>query len=48
MNIDATIDFVIKKPIQKQEFNEIFNKIMVQLHLSMNQVTMSMNELVYS
>ena len=47
MNIDAAIDFIIKKPIQKQEFNEVFNKIIMQMHLQLNQVSMSMNEIIY-
>jgi len=34
MNQDAMIDFVIRKPLQKAEFGEVFNKILLQLHLS--------------
>lgn len=36
MNNDAIIDYVIRKPIQKNDFNEIFNKILIQMHLSHN------------
>jgi CheY-like chemotaxis protein len=29
MNQESKIDFVIRKPIQKADFNEIFNKILM-------------------
>lgn len=47
MTMEAAIDFVIRKPVQKREFTEIFNKIILQLHMQLNQVSLSMNDIFY-
>lgn len=48
MNYEAMIDFVIRKPIQKAEFKDIFSKIMLQLHMNLGQVSHSMNEIFFT
>jgi len=45
MTIEAAIDYVLRKPIPKRDFMEIFNKILMQIHLSSNHVSVSMNEI---
>jgi hypothetical protein len=48
MNAEAIIDFIIRKPIQKVEFNDTFNRILHQMHLQLKQVSHSMNELTWN
>jgi hypothetical protein len=47
LNLERHIDFTMRKPIQKQEFNTIFDKIQVQLHLSLLPMSASMSEIIY-
>lgn len=47
LNLDTLIDFVLRKPIMKRDFNLIFDKIQVQLHLSLLPASASMNEIMY-
>eukprot|EP00347_Sterkiella_histriomuscorum_P015157 403358102 len=48
INIDSTMDHMIRKPIQQQEFGELFKKILIQLHISDNMASISLTDLNFS